>query len=121
MDPQKRNKVPINLPPEELKALKELIELLKEKQIIIKYMEACNKHLTSLQGNEEEEDKPFYIKVDETKLNEAIAKLTNIIQEAFDDRIISTDELRFTNTYSCFPGVYSPGEYTILLLENILQ
>ena len=77
MDPQNRNKVPINLPPEELKALKELIELLKEKQIIIKpcdkgagiiildfdkYMEACKKHLTSLQGNEEGEDKPFYIK-----------------------------------------------------------
>ena len=64
MDPQNRNKVPSNLPPEELKALKELIELLKDKQIIIKpcdkgagiiildfdkYMEACNKHLTLLQ------------------------------------------------------------------------
>ena len=119
MDPQNRNKVPINLPPEELKALKELIELLKEKQIIIKpcdkgagiiildfdkYMEACNKHLTSLQGNEEGEDKPFYIKVDETKLNEAKAKLTNIIQEAFDNRIISKEELNAMDPKDRVPG-----------------
>ena len=27
---------------------------------------------------------------------------------------------RFTNTYSCFPGVYSLDEYVIHLLENIL-
>ena len=119
MDPQNRNKVPTNLPPEELKALKELIELLKEKQIIIKpcdkgagiiildfdkYMEACNKHLTSLQGNEEGEDKPFYIKVDETKLNEAKAKLTNIIQEAFDNRIISKEELNAMDPKDRVPG-----------------
>ena len=119
MDPQNRNKVPSNLPPEELKALKELIELLKDKQIIIKpcdkgagiiildfdkYMEACNKHLTSLQVDKEGEDKPFYIKVDELKLNEAKDKLTKVIQEAFDNRIISKEERDAMDPKDRVPG-----------------
>ena len=77
MDPQNRNQTKSNLPSEELKALKELIRLQRERQISIKpndkgagimilnfdeYLEVCNEHLASKQDT-----KPFYSKVDPKK------------------------------------------------------
>ena len=67
-------------------------------------MEACNKHLTLLQVDKEGEDKPFYIKVDELKLNEAKDKLTKVIQEAFDNRIISKEERDAMDPKDRVPG-----------------
>ena len=64
-DPRNRNSAECNLPPKELKALKDLINLQKERQIVIKacdkgagiiildfdeYLRACYKHLSHLNG-----------------------------------------------------------------------
>ena len=69
-------------------------------------MEACNKQLTSLQVDKEGEDKPCYINVDEFKLNEAKDKLTNVIREAFDNRIILKEE-----RYAMDPKDRVPGRF----------
>ena len=44
LDPEKRNKVRPNLPPGELKALKELISLQRNRVITIKPCEGCRNH-----------------------------------------------------------------------------
>ena len=119
MDPHNRNKVECNLPPEELRALKELITLLKERKIVIKpydkgagiiildfdeYMRACNGHLNSEQSNGEGDKKPCYTKVEESKLEEAKFKLTNLIQEAFDNKIITEGEFQAMDPKNKVPG-----------------
>ena len=77
-DPENRNPAKCNLPFNELKALKDLIQLQKEKKIIIKrcdkgagiivldyddYMEASHRHLNSVQKLPNHEEEPFYTKV----------------------------------------------------------
>ena len=79
MDPLNRNKAKKNLPPEETKAIKEIIELQKNKTITVKpcdkgagiivldfeeYLRACNEHLNSMQ----DENTPYYKKVDNKTL-----------------------------------------------------
>ena len=118
MDPHNRNKVDCNLPPEEMKAIKQLIELQKERQIVIKpcdkgagiiilyfeeYMNACMSHLNSIQNNGGEE-KPFYKEVDETALENAKFKILKIVQEGFDNEIINVNEYEAMKPEGKGPG-----------------
>ena len=119
MDPLNRNKVKCNLPPDEFQALKELVTLIKDRKIVIKpcdkgagiiildfeeYMRACNAHLNSQQLYGNGESKPFYTKVDESKQDDAKIKLTNLIQEAFDNKIIDENEFLAMNPQDKGPG-----------------
>ena len=85
-DPKNRNKEECNLPVDEINALKQLIQLQKDKIIVIKacdkgagiiilnynrYMQACYKHLLS----KTEDDIPYYSKVDYLAVDRAKLKI----------------------------------------------
>ena len=67
-------------------------------------MRACNAHLNSQQLDENGEYKPFYTKVDESKQDDAKIKLTNLNQEAFDNKIIVENEFLAMNPQDKGPG-----------------
>ena len=111
-DPENRNPAKCNLPPDEIKALKELINLQKEHEIFIKrcnkgsgiivldyndYMSAARKHLGSNHELESGETIPFYSKVEPESIDNAKNKLKNILQEALDNNIISKEESEAMN------------------------
>ena len=102
INPTNRNSVKSNLPENEIKALKELIRLQRERIITIKpndkgagimilnfdeYLRACNEHLLSKQDN-----KKFYQKVNQLKLDEAKQEIKKVLEEAHDNEIITKDE-----------------------------
>ena len=68
------------------------------------YMRACNAHLNSKQLNGNGESKPFYTKVDESKQDDAKIKLTNLIQEAIDNKIIDENEFLVMKPQDKGPG-----------------
>ena len=91
-DPQNRNMAKSNLPPSQAKALKELIQLQRDKQIIIKrcdkgagviildytdYIKACNEHLDMKHTEENGKETPFYSKVGPEDLEKS--KLKSIL------------------------------------------
>ena len=55
-------------------------------------MEACKKHLDSKQILEGGEEKPFYTEVRPESLENTKSKIKLILQEAFDNKIISKEE-----------------------------
>ena len=98
LDPLNRNKVRLNLPPEEIEALGELIRLQKEKVITIKpcdkgagiiilnfddYLKSCNDHLASKQKQENGEFKNYYCKVESDMLETTKEKIVHLIEEGF--------------------------------------
>ena len=104
-----RNPAKCNLPPHHLAALKELIQLQKNRNIIIKkcdkvagiiilnfddYMEACKKHFDSKQILEGGEEKPFYTEVGPESLENTKSKIKLILQEALHNQIISKEKVR---------------------------
>ena len=110
LDPKNRNKVKCNLPPEEIKALKELIQMQKDRKITIKpcdkgagiiildfeeYMRACYTHLNAEQKNPNGDSQLYYIKVDSIVLEKAKDKIT---------QIISKDEFEAMNQENKNPG-----------------
>lgn len=107
MDHETRVKQKSNLPDEEMKALKELITLQKERKITIKkcdkgagimildfeiYMKSCVEHLEEKQENENGETKPYYKKVDQITFEKAQAKLRKILEEGLNNEILSKSE-----------------------------
>ena len=103
MDPHNRNKVKSNISQEETEALKQLVKLQRERQIVIKpcdkgagiiildfeeYRRAALEHLNAktITGDN------YYKKVDESVLKEAKVKITDIVKEAYDNDIISHEE-----------------------------
>jgi hypothetical protein len=85
-DPKNRNKAECNLPVDEINALKQLIQLQKDRIIVIKacdkgagiiilnynrYMQACYEHLLS----KTEDDIPYYSKVDDLAVDRAKLKI----------------------------------------------
>ena len=120
-DPQNRNPAKCNLPTPQLKALKELIQLQKEKRIIIKrcykgagiiilnytdYMEACFNHLNAVQTLETGEVTPFYSKVEPKALEKTINKIQLVLQEAENNNIISKQEKDAMNPAECSAGKF---------------
>ena len=56
------------------------------------YKHACYAHLNSRQTHADGSTRPYYMKVDETALEDAEAKLNAILEEALDNKIISKSE-----------------------------
>ena len=116
-DPRNRNQAKSNLPPDEVRALKELIRLQRERIISIKpcdkgagliianfddYLEACDEHLKSTNSD----SKPFYTKVNATKVVEAKTEIKLLLQEALDNEIITKNEFEEMN-----PDDKNPGKF----------
>ena len=107
MDHRNRNNVKCNLPQDELQALKELIQLQKNKIIVIKpcdkgagiiildypvYMRACYQHLTSEKVMGDGEIKQYYLRVNDIELERTKTKIRNVVQEGLDKEILSKEE-----------------------------
>ena len=103
IDNKKRIKTECNLPSEEVKAIKELIQLQKDRVITIKpcnkgagifildfqeYLRACTDHLNSKQFQTNGESVPYYEKVDSSVFQEAKFKSKSILEEGYDNIII---------------------------------
>ena len=115
MDPRNRNVEKCNLPPHELAALKELIQLQKERKIVIKaadkgagiviinfkdYMTACYEHLLSSipnQSSSNEEPKMYYKAVNEFALENAKTQILSTLKEALEEKIITKEEFNAMN------------------------
>ena len=115
-DPKNKNKVQSNLPVEEIKAMKELIELEKKCTIVVKpcdkgsgiivinfddYITVCKDHL-----RKELNSKPYYEKVEQDVLKIAKTKIKSILEEAHDNEIISKEEFTAMNPESKKPGKF---------------
>ena len=107
IDNKNRTKTECNLPSEEVKAIKELIQLQKDRIITIKpcdkgagiiildfqeYLRACTDHLNSKQLQTNGESVPYYEKVDSSVVQEAKSKIKLILEEGYDNLIISKEE-----------------------------
>ena len=107
LDSKTRNKVHNNLPPEELEALKQLIELQKNRVITIKpadkgagivilefeeYMKSCYDHLNSTQKQPDGTTEAYYEEIDEHFLDEAKDTIAKLVQEGFDNEYLSKEE-----------------------------
>ena len=103
LDPENRNKVRPNLPPEKLKALKELISLQRNRVITIKpcdkgagiiilkfesYMESCLNELFNKQLEEDGTLNPYYLQVEEKEVEETKKQIKS------DLNVITTEELK---------------------------
>ena len=103
-DPMNRNKTQPNLPTDLLLAMKELINLQKQREIIIKlcdkgasiilldfkeYFHASNVHLNSQLLTHKGTTLPYYTKTDQKIIDSANNLLDNIIIEAEDNDIIT--------------------------------
>ena len=107
LDEKNRNPVIKNLSAEETEALKQLTDLQKNRIITIKpadkgagivilnfedYIKSCNDHLTSKQNQPDGTYSNYYEKIGEDSLTQAKEKITNLIEEGFDNRYISKEE-----------------------------
>ena len=107
LDPRNRNKEECNLPQGEIKALKDLISLQRERQIVIKaadkgsgifvldfkkYLKACYEHLLEKQ---EGTDKHYYKEVKGIEIDKAKHRIKAVLNEALEAKIISKEEFEF--------------------------
>ena len=107
MDHRNRNTVECNLPPEEIVALRELIELQKKRIITIKpcdkgagmmildfpeYLRACYEHLVSEKVMEDKTSKKYYTLVEDIELERTKFKIRNLIEEGLEKEILAEDE-----------------------------
>ena len=112
LDPRNRNKVDCNLPQAEIQAIKSLIKLQREGQIIIKacdkgagiiilnykdYMRACYEHLSSVQIGENNVQRPYYRRVEDMQLQRVKIKIKLLLDEGLRDNIITYDEFKAMN------------------------
>ena len=121
IDPHQRNKIDSNIPPNEMRALKELIQLQKERKITIKpcdkgagimildfeeYLRACTSHLESKQFQPNGEEYPFYEKVTEDKFKEAQNDIQKLLEEGFNNEYITTEEFDAMKPTEKTPGKF---------------
>ena len=114
MDHRNRNTVECNLPPEEIDALRELIDLQKKRVITIKpcdkgagmmildfpeYMRACYEHLLSEKVMEDGVSKKYYSRVEEIELERTKFKIRNLIEEGCENDILAEDEYSAMKSY----------------------
>ena len=107
MDHRNRNNVECNLPRDEIQALKDLIRLQREKSIVIKpcdkgagimildytaYMRSCYEHLTPEKVLDGGATKKYYSQVEEIELERAKLKIRKLVEEGFEDEILSKEE-----------------------------
>ena len=109
LDPRNRNNVKCNLPVKEIAALKELIRLQRERQIMIKpcdkgagililyfvvYMKACYEHLLAKHTNKNGEEIKYYEQVDDFQVEKSKNLIRNFLKEALENEIINKDEFK---------------------------
>ena len=109
MDPENRRKVESNLPKSETKALKDLINLQRNRIIQIKqcdkgsgvfilnfddYIKSCDNHLNEEQTDENGTSKKYYKEVNTEALDTARTKIKQLLQEGLDNKIISKEEFQ---------------------------
>ena len=107
MDPENRNHVRPNLPPDEIEALQKLIELQKSRIITIKpcdkgagiiilnfedYVDSCSTHLSSKQLQPDGSQLPYYEKVEETLIREAKHLISSTLETGKEKGWINKDE-----------------------------
>ena len=115
LDPRNRNKEDCNLPIDELNALKDLINLQKDRQIVVKacdkgagiiildfndYVKACYEHLVS----ETADGQPYYIKVNELEIERAKDDIEKILKEGLEKEILSKSEFDAMSVENKGPG-----------------
>ena len=103
MDPQSRCPAKCNVTTEELKALKELIELQRSNKIVVKpcdkgggvaivdfedYKKVCLGHLHGVTSD----GSPYYKQVTDSRLQELQEKLQELLVEGFDNKVITKEE-----------------------------
>ena len=116
-DPRNRNKEECNLPVDEINALKQLIQLQKDRKIVIKacdkgagiiilnydtYMKACYEHLLS----KTEDDIPYYSKVDDLAVERAKMKIREVLEEGLEQGFISKNEFNAMIADDKMPGKF---------------
>ena len=99
--------------------MKELIRLQKERIITIKkcdkgagvvimnfddYVRACYNHPNSEETHEDGSSHPFYIKVDEIIIETAKTEIRMLIEEGFNNQILSQDEYEAINADNKSPA-----------------
>ena len=119
-DPKNRNKVNMNLTAEEIKAMTYLIELQKERRIVIKpcdkgsgimiikyedYVNACKEHLKD-EIKYGKDSKPYYMKVEQDMLETAKYKIKKVLEEGFDNEILSKEEFEVMDPFTKRPGTF---------------
>ena len=116
-DPRNRNKEECNLPVDEINALKQLIQLQKDRKIVIKacdkgagiiilnydtYMKACYEHLLS----KTEDDIPYYSQVDDLAVERAKMKIREVLEEGLEQGFISKNEFNAMIADDKMPGKF---------------
>ena len=86
--------------------MKELIQLQQKRIIVMKrcdkgagiiiinckdYVNACNTHLNSILQHPDGTLKPYYTKLNQTSIDQSKLKLTNLVQEGFDNEIFTKE------------------------------
>jgi hypothetical protein len=133
MDPKNREKVNNNLPNEEIAALKQLVILQKERQITIKkcdkgagimildfneYIKACTEHLEGTTLDKKGNLKHYYKKVDHAEFEIAKTKIQLLIEEGYNNNIITKDEYeamcpegKHPSKFYCNFKIHKPHEH----------
>ena len=121
MDPRNRNEAECNLPVNELNALKELIKLEKERNIVIKqcdkgaglmvmnfedYLNACCDHLYSVQTNKLGEEKKYYRKVEEKEQSAAIIRIKEVLDEGLIQGFLNKEEHKAMDAFGKEPAKF---------------
>ena len=103
-DPMNRNKEVCNLPVDELNALKDIIQLQKDRQIVVKacdkgagimilnfndYLKSCYEHLLSVT----EDGRPYYMQVNDIEVEKTKTKIRRVLEDALKSEIISKPEV----------------------------
>ena len=96
-----------NLPPPEQEALKQLIELQKNRVITVKpadkgagivilefddYLNSCYEHLNSVQKQENGTFEKYHEEIDDKLLDDAKDTIAKLIEEGYDNNYISKQE-----------------------------
>jgi hypothetical protein len=116
-DPRNRNKEVCNLPVNEINALKQLIQLQKDRLIVIKpcdkgagimildfneYMRACYNHLLSKTHN----GKSYYTKVEPWEVERTKKIIKNVLKDGLEKQIISKEEFDAMSADNKNPGKF---------------
>ena len=123
LDPENRNKVRPNLPPQESESLSKLIKLQRDKVITIKpcdkgagiiilnfrdYVNSCLDHLNSKQ-TVGESSYPYYRQINQDFIDESKNKITSVLEEGKINKWISEDEYD-----AMCPNDKKPGKFYML-------
>ena len=112
MDPKNRNEEKCNLPKEEIEALTDLINLQKDRKVVIKacdkgsgiivlnfedYLRSCYLHLTEEQEQSDGSSKPYYKLVNENEVVKSKIEIIRVLEDALKNKLISKNEFEAMN------------------------